>query len=52
MSRREEQALAARLARALDGRERPEGDVATLVTVLEQATGPARFQVPDEEIER
>jgi hypothetical protein len=52
MSRREEQALAARLARALDGRERPEGDVATLVTLLEQATDPARFQVPDEEIER
>ena len=52
MSRREEQALAARLARALDGQERPEGDVATLVTVLERATEPARFQVPEEEIER
>ena len=52
MSRREEHALAARLARALDGRERPEGDLATLVTVLEQATEPARFQVPDVEIER
>ena len=52
MSRREEQALAARLARALDGRERPEGDIATLVTVLEQATEPARFQVPDGDIER
>jgi hypothetical protein len=52
MSRRDEQALAARLARALDGREQPEGDVATLVTVLERATEPARFQVGDEEVER
>ena len=52
MSRREEQALAARLARALDGREEPDGDVATLVTVLERATEPARFVVADEDVER
>src|SRR5262245_51106587 len=52
MSRREEQALAARLARALDGRERPEGDIATLVTVLERATQTARFEVSEDVVER
>ena len=52
MSRRDEQELAARLARALDGQERPDGDLAALVTVLERATEPARFEVSDEEIER
>jgi hypothetical protein len=52
VSRREEQALAARLARALDGREEPAGDVAALVTVLERATEPARFAVADEDVER
>ena len=44
--------LAARLARALDGRERPDGDVAALVSVLERATEPARFDLPDEIVER
>jgi len=44
--------LAARLARALDSRERPDGDVATLVSVLERATEPARFDLPDEVVER
>jgi hypothetical protein len=52
MSRREEQALAAQLARALDGRERPEGDVATLVTVLERATETARIEIADAVVER
>ena len=52
MSRRDEQALAARLARALDGREEPNGDVAALVTVLERATEPARFVVAEEDVER
>jgi hypothetical protein len=52
MSRREEQALAAQLARALDGREPPKGDVAALVTVLERVTERARFEVSDAEIER
>jgi hypothetical protein len=52
MFRREEQALAARLARALDGQERPEGDVATLVTVLERATETARLEVAADAVER
>jgi hypothetical protein len=52
VSRREEQVLAARLARALDGQERPDGDVAALVTVLERATEPARLEVSDAVVER
>jgi hypothetical protein len=52
VSRREEQALASRLARALDGQEQPEGDLASLVTVLERATETARFAIPDELVER
>jgi hypothetical protein len=52
MSRREERALAVELARALDGDEQPRGDVAALVTVLERATEPARFQVADVVVER
>ena len=52
MSRREEQVLAARLARALDGQERPDGDLATLVTVLERATETARFEVAEDVVER
>jgi hypothetical protein len=52
MSRREEQALAARLARALDGQEQADGDVATLVTVLERATATARFGLAEDVVER
>jgi hypothetical protein len=52
VSRRDDKALAAQLARALDGQERPQGDVAALVTVLERATEPARFEVARELVER
>jgi hypothetical protein len=52
VSRREEQQLAARLARVLDGQEGRAGDVAVLAAVLERATEPARFEVPEDEIER
>jgi len=44
--RRDERELAARLARVLDGQEPPEDELATLVTVLERVTEPARFDVP------
>jgi len=52
MSRREERTLALRLARALDGHERPAADVASLVTVLEQATETARFELTPDHVER
>jgi hypothetical protein len=52
VSRREERALAVELARALDGEQRPSGAVAALVTVLERATEPARFQIADDVVER
>jgi len=50
--RRDERELAARLARVLDGQEPPEDELATLVTVLERVTEPARFDVPAELVER
>ena len=52
MSRREEKALAARLAQVLDGQEHPDGDVAVLVALLERATEPAHFEVTDEVVEQ
>jgi hypothetical protein len=52
VSRREERELAARLARVLDGQEPAGDEVAALVTVLERATEPARFEVADEVVER
>jgi hypothetical protein len=48
----DERVLAAQLDRALDGRERPEGEVASLVSVLERAAAPARFEVAPDEVER
>ncbi len=52
MSRREERELAARLARVLDGQERAKDEVAALVTVLERATEPARFEIAQDVVER
>jgi len=52
VSRREEQALALRLARALDGAEQPRDEVAALVSVLERATEPARFELTEDVVER
>jgi hypothetical protein len=51
VSRRDERELAVRLARALDGQERGTDDVRALVAVLERATEPARFVVPEEQVE-
>lgn len=44
--------LAQQLADALDGRGQPREDVAALVTVLERATEPARFDVEEDTVER
>jgi hypothetical protein len=52
VSRREERALAVQLARALDGAEQPRAEVAALVTVLERATEPARFELAEDAVER
>lgn len=52
MSRRDERELAARLARVLDGQERGQDEVAALVTLLERATEPARFEVAEDIVER
>jgi hypothetical protein len=52
VSRLEERELAARLARVLDGQERAEDEVAALVTVLERATEPARFEIAEDVVER
>jgi hypothetical protein len=52
VSRRDERQLAARLARVLDGEERPRDELAVLVGVLERATAPARFEVPADFVER
>jgi len=52
VSRREDRELAARLARVLDGHERAEDELAALVTVLERATEPARFELADDVVER
>lgn len=52
MSRHDERELAARLARVLDGQERAEDEVAALVTVLERATEPARFEIAEGVVER
>lgn len=51
MYRRDERALALRLARALDGTEQPRDEVAALVSVLERATEPARFELAEETVE-
>ena len=51
MSRRDERVLAARLARVLDGDERGDDELRALVTVLERATEPARFELPAEDVE-
>jgi hypothetical protein len=51
VSRRDERQLAVRLARVLDGEERGTDDVRALVAVLERATEPARFVVPEEQVE-
>ena len=52
MSRRDEQELAARLARVLDGEETPGDELASLATVLERATEPARFEISEQEVEQ
>jgi len=49
---REDRRLALRLARVLEGRERGEGEVRELASLLELAAAPARFDVPAEEVER
>jgi hypothetical protein len=36
----------------LDGRERPDGEIAALAAVLERATEPARFDVTEDAVER
>ena len=52
MRRREDRALAAQLDRVLDGRERAEGELATLASLLERAAAPARIEVPQDQVER
>jgi hypothetical protein len=52
MPPRDERELAARLALVLDGEPAAEPEVASLAAVLERATEPARFAVPDAEVER
>lgn len=51
MFRREEQELAARLARVLDGREQADGELASLAAVLERAAEPARLDVSEQDVE-
>jgi hypothetical protein len=48
---REERALAAQLDRVLDGRERADGELAALASLLERAAAPSRFEVGAAEVE-
>jgi hypothetical protein len=50
--RPDERMLAERLDRVLDGRERPDGELVALASVLERAAAPARIEVSEEEVER
>ena len=52
MFRRDERELAARLARVLDGEEAPGAELASLATVLELATEPARIEISEHEVEQ
>ena len=52
MPRREELALAVQLDRVLDGREAGDDEVRELAQILELAAAPARFEVPQDEVER
>lgn len=52
MFRRDERELAARLARVLDGEETPVDELASLATVLERATEPARLEISEQEVDQ
>jgi hypothetical protein len=51
MRRSDDTVLARRLAEALDGRERPTGELEAIVRVLEAAAAGARFDLPADETE-